>query len=149
MNESTPPTPPEPAPVTPVAPVAPPAPTPPPAPVPTAYAQPHAPGAVAPAENPGKTLGLVGFILSFFFPPVGLGLSIGGLVKSKKAGHPNGLALAGIIIGACLAVLYTIVTVLMLLAVVGMTGEVLTQCSQTTAPGVTVNGEYFSCAGLN
>ncbi len=141
MNESTPPTPPEPTPVTPVAP--------PSAPIPTAYAQPHAPGAVAPAENPGKTLGLVGFILSFFFPPVGLGLSIGGLVKSKKAGHPNGLALAGIIIGACLAVLYTIVTVLMLLAVVGMTGEVLTQCSQTTAPGVTVNGEYFSCAGLN
>ena len=51
-------------------------------------------------ENPGKTLGIVGFILAFFFPLVGLPLSIIGLVKSKKAGMRNGLALAGVILNS-------------------------------------------------
>lgn len=56
---------------------------------------------VTPVENPGKTLGLVGLILTFVpgVQLIGFILSIVGFNKSKKAGLPNGLAKAGIIIG--------------------------------------------------
>jgi hypothetical protein len=50
--------------------------------------------------RPGRTLGIVGFIFSFFFvlDIIGLILSIMGVVKSRRAGNGNGLAVAGIII---------------------------------------------------
>jgi uncharacterized membrane protein len=56
---------------------------------------------VAPVENPGKTLGLIGFILTFIpaLQLIGFILSIVGFNRSKKAGLPNGLAKAGIILG--------------------------------------------------
>ena len=49
---------------------------------------------------PGRTLGIVGFVLSFIgiVDIAGLVISIVALVKSKRAGHKNGLALAGLII---------------------------------------------------
>ncbi len=55
---------------------------------------------LAPAENPGRTLGIVGFVLSFvgFVDIAGLVISIIALVQSKRAGRKNGFALAGIII---------------------------------------------------
>ena len=64
------------------------------------------PGYAAPAENPGKTMGIVGFVLSFLgcLSIVGIILSIVALNKSKKAGYSNGLALAGIIVGALVLV---------------------------------------------
>jgi hypothetical protein len=51
-------------------------------------------------ERPGRTLGIVGFILSFFWvlDIAGLIISIVGLVKSRRAGQKSGFALAGIII---------------------------------------------------
>lgn len=60
------------------------------------YAQP------ARVERPGRVIGIVGFILSFFgfIDIVGLVLSIVGLVQSKRAGNGNGFAVAGIIISA-------------------------------------------------
>lgn len=59
-----------------------------------------APAPVAEVVNPGKTLGIVGLIMAFFFviDIVGLVLSIMALNKSKKAGMSNGPALAGIIV---------------------------------------------------
>jgi hypothetical protein len=71
-----------------------------------------APGFGAPGQgyapvgvNPGKTMGLVGLILSALFcipfsSLAGIIVSIVALVKSRKAGHSNGMALAGIIVGA-------------------------------------------------
>jgi hypothetical protein len=56
-------------------------------------------------EDPGKTLGIVGFVLAFVFSPVGLVLSIIGYNKSKSAGIKNGLALAGIILNSVFIVL--------------------------------------------
>ncbi|MGJ4844139.1 DUF4190 domain-containing protein [Leifsonia sp. Le1] len=52
--------------------------------------------------DPGRGLGIAGFVLSFFFllNIVGLVLSIVGLVQSRRAGNRNGLAVAGIIIAA-------------------------------------------------
>lgn len=66
-----------------------------------------------PAEDPGKTLGIVGFVLSLLGGGlISLIISVVARNKSKKAGHSNGLALAGIIlsvigmiVGALLAVL--------------------------------------------
>ncbi|MGO4103132.1 DUF4190 domain-containing protein [Leifsonia sp. YAF41] len=57
------------------------------------------PPAAAP-ERPGRTLGIVGFVLSFvgFIDVAGLIICIVAMVKSKRAGQRNGFALAGIII---------------------------------------------------
>ena len=52
------------------------------------------------AEDPGKTLGIVGLILSFFTALIGLIVSAVALNKSKKAGFKNTPALIGVIIGA-------------------------------------------------
>jgi hypothetical protein len=52
-----------------------------------------------PVNNPGKTLIIIGFIMSFvFLAPIGLVLSIIGVVKSKKAGAKYGLGIAGIVL---------------------------------------------------
>lgn len=55
-------------------------------------------------SDPGKPLGIVGLVLSILgcTSLVGLILSIVALVQSKKAGHNNGIAIAGIIVGAVL-----------------------------------------------
>jgi hypothetical protein len=51
-------------------------------------------------ERPGRTLGIVGFVLSFvgFIDVAGLIICIVAMVKSRRAGQKNGFALAGIII---------------------------------------------------
>ncbi|MBO3662897.1 DUF4190 domain-containing protein [Microbacterium stercoris] len=59
----------------------------------------------APAEDPGKTLGIVGFILAFVFALAGLIVSIIARNKSKAAGYDNQLAKWGIIVSIILLVL--------------------------------------------
>ncbi len=96
------------------------APTPPPAyssAPPPAYASapPAAPGAPAPgAPVPGKTMGIVAFVLSFFFALIALILGIVALVQSKKAGASNGWAVAAIIISSVAIVLGIILTIVFL-----------------------------------
>src|SRR5687768_10101279 len=70
------------------------------APGPQSYpsAPPATYGAPAQATIPGRTMGIVAFILSFFVQLIALILGIVALVQSKKAGHKNGWALAAIII---------------------------------------------------
>jgi len=48
---------------------------------------------------------IIGFILSFLFPPMGLILSIIGLCKVKKYQHGKGFAIAGIVISIIMIVL--------------------------------------------
>ncbi|MBM7471901.1 DUF4190 domain-containing protein [Subtercola frigoramans] len=76
-------------------------------------------------QNPGRVLGIVGFVLSFFFflNIAGLVLSIIGLVKSRRARLRNGLAVAGIII-ASVGIIITIV-------VGGFTVPLLVDAGQT------------------
>ncbi|MGX5695802.1 DUF4190 domain-containing protein [Agromyces soli] len=64
-----------------------------------------APQTPAPADYPGKTLGIVGLVLAIILPVVGLIISIVANSQSKKAGYKNGLAKAGIIVGAILTAL--------------------------------------------
>jgi hypothetical protein len=51
---------------------------------------------------PGKTLGIVAFVLSFFVLAniAGLVLGIIALVKSKRVGYKNGLGIAAVVISA-------------------------------------------------
>lgn len=100
-------------------------------------------------HNPGKVWGIVGFVLAFFpfLSLVGIILSIVGLVKSKRAGAKNGLAIAGIIVG----IVVLIVTVLITISIIALTGatlEILEQCQNDPGGTATVAGEAIDCAQL-
>lgn len=82
---------------------------------PPAYNSPPAPG----APVPGKTLGIVAFVLSFFAQLIALILGIVALVQSRKAGVKNGWALAAIIISAVLLVIGIIVIIVVAVAIGG------------------------------
>ena len=87
---------------------------PPPAPAPQQpYAAAPPPAYAPPAEQtvPGKTLGIVAFVLSFFMQLIALILGIVALVQSRKAGQKNGFALAAIVISAVLIVIGIIVVI--------------------------------------
>lgn len=102
-----------------------------------------------PAENPGKTLGIVGLICSIIWPIsiVGLIISIIAMVKSRKAGMGNGFALAGIIIGA-IGVITGIIAVIGLIALIPFSQEVIEFC-QTAGPGVQeFQGQEIDCSQL-
>jgi hypothetical protein len=89
-----------------------------------------APATAAPsaaAVNPGKTLGIVGFVLSLLqFNVISLVISIIGLVKSKKAGLGNGFAVAGIII-SILSIIGWIIVIGLLVAAAG---ALTAQCAE-------------------
>lgn len=92
-------------------------------------------------EDPGKTLGIVGLILSFFTALIGLIVSAVALNKSKKAGFKNTPALIGIIIGA----LGTIAAIIGIIALVAVGASVANQCQQL-GPGVhEINGVTVTC----
>ncbi|GAA1114130.1 DUF4190 domain-containing protein [Arthrobacter flavus] len=99
-----------------------------------------------PTENPGKTLGIVGFILSLvpLLNVVGLIISIVAMVKSRKARMGNGFALAGIIIGA-LAVIATIVIIIGIVVAWPYAMEVLEYCEQVGPGTQTFQGQTIEC----
>lgn len=99
-----------------------------------------------PTENPGKTLGIVGFILSLipFLNVVGLIISIVAMVKSRKARMGNGFALAGIIIGA-LAVIATVIIIIAVVAFAPLISEVAEFCEQAGPGPQTFQGETIQC----
>lgn len=96
----------------------------------------------APTANAGKTLGIVGLILSLFSGPIGLIVSAIARSQSKKAGLKNGPATAGIVIGllSTLAIVALIVTGIV--AAAGLAG----QCANLgTGPHVLDNGVTITC----
>lgn len=105
------------------------------------------PGYYTPVPNPpGRTLGLIGLIVAFVAPVVGLVLSIVARSQSQAAGLPNPLAKAGIIVGIVL----TAVTVVILVAT-GLGGFALFKgifdMCQQLGPGVhQVNGVTYTCS---
>lgn len=73
--------------------------------------------ALVPPTDPGKTMGIVAFIMScfvtfIFVQLVGLILGIVALVKSRKAGCSNRWAVAAIIMSSVLMVLTIIVAII-------------------------------------
>ncbi len=77
---------------------------------------PHGVGPVAAppgVDYPGKTLGIVGLVLSFFTALVGFVISIVALQQSRKAGYKNTPALVGVIIG----IVSTVIVIISVIAV--------------------------------
>lgn len=104
-------------------------------------------GPGAPQENPGKTLGIVGLVCSIIWPIsiVGLIVSIVGLRKSKKVGMGNGLALAGIIVGA-IGVVTGIIALIALIAAFNY-GLGVAEFCETAGPGMQdYEGTMVNCS---
>ena len=123
-----------------VPPVAPPAPDANPASAP-AYAQPTPAYAQSVAVNPGRTLGIVGFILAFFVSPAGIIVSAIGLSKSRKSGNKNGLALAGLI----LSIVFFIIAIVVSVLLVGAAVALLNQCTELGGGVQQINGVTVTC----
>ena len=141
MNPNDPYTPPE-QPQQPILPVQPEQPQP-------AYVPPQAPqsepsSTPTEAHDPGKGLGIAGFILAFFFPLVGLILSIIGFVKSKKAGYKNGLALAGIILNSVFMVVAVLFITITIMAYSGIQERANAQSALTKAETITKMAEMYN-----
>lgn len=81
------------------------------------------------AENPGKTLGIIGLVLAFVANIVGLIVSIIALNKSKKAGFKNGPALAGIIIASISVVISVIAVITVISLGAAATGMISEACA--------------------
>jgi len=98
--------------------------------------------AVAPDANAGKTLGIVGLILSFFSGPIGLIVSAVARSQSKKAGLKNTPATVGIVIG----LLSTIGIVIAIIGGIAGASALLAQCGDL-GPGVHEldNGVTVTC----
>jgi hypothetical protein len=60
---------------------------------------------------PGKALGIWALVMSFLIPVVGLVLGIVALQQSRRAGVPNPLAIAGIVISTVYIVAAVVTTV--------------------------------------
>ena len=102
---------------------------------------PAAYGTAPGAPVPGKTMGIVAFVLSFFAQLIALILGIVALVQSKKAGRSNGFAIAAIIIGA----LALIVGILLVFAVVIPSLNAATTCLNDPTGTATMWGVNLPC----
>lgn len=121
-----------------------PAPAPPQAP---GYAAPAAPGYAPPAAVPGKTLGIVGLILSILLPLIGLILSIVAVIQSKKAGAKNIPGIIGIVIGA-LFTIGAIISIILFVGAMNASLSVLEVCSNDPSASVEVMGQLVPCSSV-
>ncbi|WP_435743145.1 DUF4190 domain-containing protein [Microbacterium sp. PMB16] len=110
---------------------------------PAAYAGGPSAYAPAPPAPPGRTLAIVGLVLAFLVSPVGLILSIVAAVKLGKAGAPKGLAIAGIIVGAVITIIWVIVIILMITVFAGL----FAMCTELGAGVWEVDGVTYTCGG--
>ena len=104
-------------------------------------AAPHA-ADMAPQQDPGRTLGIVGLVLSIVASWIGLIVSIVAMKKSKNAGFQNGMAKAGVIVG-CITTALAIVGVVIAIVVAVHLGST---CADL-GPGVhQVGGTTYTCS---
>ncbi len=86
------------------------------------------------AAKPGKALSIVGFIMAFVgLGLVGLILSIISVIKAKKAGLKNGLAIAGIILNSLSIIVASILISFTLIAYNGVTAKAQTSKASSNA----------------
>lgn len=111
----------------------------------------------APAAQPGKVLGIVGLVLAFLMPLIGMILGIVAMVQSKKAGAKNGIALTAVILGAVFSVLWIIVGIIMTItfgmaaATLSENSDVIMQAAEACANGATeveVLGQIIQCSDV-
>jgi asparagine N-glycosylation enzyme membrane subunit Stt3 len=96
-----------------------------------------------PPSRPGRVLGIVGFGLSFFFllDIAGLVLCIVALVKSRRAGHKNAFALAGLIISFVGIVFCAVI----LAALIPATMDLLQTCGRLGNGVHLVGNAIYTC----
>ena len=110
-------------------------------------APPPAYGAPTTATIPGRTMGIVAFILSFFIQLAGLILGIIALVQSRKAGQKNGWAVAAIIISVVLMLLGVILFFALVIPLLTFSAEALQACQAVDFSGtVNVRGIEVDCS---
>ncbi|QCQ17654.1 DUF4190 domain-containing protein [Microbacterium sp. RG1] len=111
-------------------------------PMPPMSQPPQQPVAAPNGSYPGKTLGIVGLIVSFFASLIGLILSIVAYSQSKKAGYKNTPALIGIILGAVLLVIGIIVAIILGTVFAGL----IAQCADLGPGTHYVDGVTYTCS---
>lgn len=111
---------------------------------PAPYGDPYAPAPYAPvpvATDPGRTLGIVGLVLSVVTALIGLVVSIVALRRSRRAGFKNGFALAGVVVGGLVTLAWIVGGIVGGVAL----GHVANVC-QDLGPGThQVNGVTYTC----
>jgi ABC-type Na+ efflux pump permease subunit len=96
-----------------------------------------------PATYPGKTLGIVGLIVSFFFSLIGLIISIIAFNQSKAAGFKNTPAKVGMILG----IIFFVLGIVGVILAVTLGTAALDAVCNGQAPGTyeTTNGGTITC----
>lgn len=104
---------------------------------------------VSPADSPSnKGLSITGLLLAIFMNIVGLIISIIALVKSKKAGEKNGIALAGVIVGGITTLSGVVGAALITAFLFTPTGRAVVGCSIEYSSSVIVDDEVYDCETL-
>lgn len=98
----------------------------------------------APADFPGKTLGIVGLVVAIIANLIGLIISIVAYRQSKAAGFKNTPALVGIIVGA---VLFVISAISIIVAIVVGVSAFNEACAQLGPGTHTSGGTTVTCPG--
>ena len=100
----------------------------------------------AASTDPGKTMGIVALVLSIVgLHLVGVIVGLVALSQSKRVGHKNGFALAGVIVGAVLFVISLVVIGLMIAGGAAFF-SFITEACRDLGPGVwEVDGITYSC----
>ncbi|MEI6850778.1 MAG: DUF4190 domain-containing protein [Candidatus Saccharibacteria bacterium] len=93
------------------------------------------------AEDPGKTLGIVGLVLAFLFPLAGIIVCAIARSKSKKSGFNNQLALGGLITSIVFFILSFIVSIGIIFGIVStLNGGFVVGNWNQTGSGLTFDG---------
>lgn len=113
---------------------------------PQSYGQQPAAG----AEDPGKTLGIVGLVLAFVFSLAGLIVSIVARNKSKAAGFDNAPAKWGIILSIVFMVLGVIASILVVVGSMAAVSGIEETCNQLNANGQVIEegGVTYDCSAF-
>lgn len=100
------------------------------------------------AVDPTKGLSIASLILAFIVAPVGLVLGIVAMIKSKKLGRPNGLAIAAIILGA-LGTVGIIIAISVSIAAAVRYSDLIQQCRDLipgSNPTLVADGSTLKCS---
>ncbi|MBE1874749.1 DUF4190 domain-containing protein [Myceligenerans pegani] len=112
--------------------------------------QPYGQQPMAGAEDPGKTLGIVGLVLAFVFSLAGLIVSIIARNKSKEAGFDNGFAKWGIILSIVFMVVGIIFGIIGIVAALSIGSEAMQSLDEICSvygPGThDVGGVEYTCS---
>ena len=98
-----------------------------------------------PAAVPGKTLGIVALIVSFFFQLIALILGFVALSQSRKVGAKNTPAVVAIVLSIIFGIGWIAVTIGLIVGGVGLFGGIIDQCAELGNGTHEVDGVTYEC----